>query len=108
VVDLCGETQKSNYNGNANYGYGNIVATLYKKAAGLPQQVVAQLDSGRAAKPGAVVLTGDLNVAIEGEEIFYVEIATGYEVNINGTTRSFDGQLRVNWVKIEIEQQDLN
>jgi hypothetical protein len=93
---------------NDNYGYGNLVVTLYKKAAGLPPQVVAQLDSGRASKPGAVVLTRDLNVAIEGDEVFYVEIGTGYEVNINGTARFFDGQLRVNWVKIEIEQQDLN
>ena len=108
VVDLCGETPKSPYNLNNNYGYGNLVVTLYKKAAGLPPQVVAQLDSGRADKPGAVVLTGDLNVAIEGEEVFYVEIVAGYEVNVNSMSKFFDGQLLVNWVKIEIEQQDLN
>ena len=47
-------------------------------------------------------------MVIEGEEVFYVEIVAGYEVNVNSAKRFFDGQLLVNWVKIEIEQQDLN
>jgi hypothetical protein len=107
VIDSSGFGTSSPYNGSRNMCFGNIVVRLYIKRAGQPDETIAYLDSGGEAKPGATVISQDLDIILEGEEVLWAEVWSSYEGNLFPGSSTVDGQLRVNWVKLEFEQTDL-
>ena len=108
VIDSAAEGTGWYYNANPNKCYGKLTITLYRKRAGQPDEVVAVLDSGGNSKPGETILSQSLNLPVEGEEVFWVDVWAPYDTNVNNQTSYIDGQLKVNWVKVEFEQLDLN
>ena len=109
VIDSAQEGPDAYWNYSPNKSYGKLTITLYRKRAGQSEEVVAVLDSGGNSKPGETIFSQSLNLSFEGEEVFWIDVWAPYVIADYFTGKvSIDGQLKVNWVKVEFEQLDLN
>ena len=88
--------------------WGNIKVTFYRRSSEGVETVLANLDSGEAFNGGALTLSQSLSIDYAGDDVFWCVIEAPYgNDGMTGYSSTLNGQLKINWVKVEFEQTDL-
>ena len=98
------------YSGHATWiiAWGYIRVTFYRRTADGVETVLANLDSGEAFNGGALTLSQSLSIDYNGDDVFWCVIESPYSNDgMSGEASTLNGQLKINWVKVEFEQTDL-
>ena len=87
--------------------WGNITVNFYRRNSDGLVTTVATFDSGQDFNGGAITLSQPLSIEYTGDEVFWCVVDSPYNNDgMSGYSSTLNGQLKINWVKVDFEQTD--